>query len=119
MAWHSFNSCEICAGARSCIGRKYTLISNLLSDKHSDDQLSFFFAFDRFAETEAVAVLSILVSQFKITIKEELQFAAETFEQRKTRILSTRLGFTITWVVLWMMMWLMLINLFSFFASFL
>ena len=62
-----------------------------------------FSAFDRFAETEAIAVLSILVSQFKLTIKEEPQFAAETFEQRKTRILSTRLGLTTTWVFLWMM----------------
>ncbi|KAF8801152.1 cytochrome P450 [Phlegmacium glaucopus] len=55
------------AGAHACIGRK-------------------------FAETEAIAVLSTLVSQFKINIKEEPQFAAETFEQRKTRILAERLG---------------------------
>ena len=63
----------------------------------SDDQLSFF-AFDRFAETEAIAALSILVSQFKVTIKEEPQFAAETFEQRKARILSLRFSLTLTWV---------------------
>jgi hypothetical protein len=54
--------------------------------------------YDRFAETEAVAVLSLFVSQFKMTIKEEPQFAAETFEQRKTRILSARIGLTTTWV---------------------
>ena len=61
----------------------------------------FFLALDnnRFAETEAIAVLSILVSQFKVTIKEEPQFATETFEQRKTRILSARAGLTITWVL--------------------
>ena len=53
---------------------------------------------DRFAETEAVAVLSILVSQFKMTIIEEPQFAAETFEQKKTRILAARIGLTTTWV---------------------
>ncbi|KAF8801162.1 cytochrome P450 [Phlegmacium glaucopus] len=58
------------AGAHACIGRK-------------------------FAETEAIAVISTLVSQFKITIKEEPQFVAETFEQRKTRILSGRLGLTL------------------------
>ena len=56
------------------------------------------FALDRFAETEAVAVLSILVSQFKFAIKEEPQFAAETFEQRKTRILSSRFALAVMWV---------------------
>ena len=66
--------------------------------KHSD-QFFFFLYFgfnDRFAETEAVAVLSILVSQFKITVKEEPQFATETFEQRKTRVLTARVGLTTT-----------------------
>ena len=56
----------------------------------------YYLLFVRFAETEAIAVLSILVSQFKMTIKEEPQFAAETFEQRKARILSVRLGLTTT-----------------------
>jgi len=59
------------SGARSCIGRK-------------------------FAETEGVAALSILVSQYKMTVKEEPQFAAETFEERKTRVLAARIGLTTT-----------------------
>ncbi|KAF8811212.1 cytochrome P450 [Phlegmacium glaucopus] len=59
------------SGARACIGRK-------------------------FAETEGTASLTMLISQFKITIKEEPQFAAETFEQRKTRVLSARPGLTLT-----------------------
>jgi len=50
----------------------------------------------RFAEIEAIAVISILVSQFKFAIKEEPQFAAETFEQRKARILSSRYVMTET-----------------------
>ena len=53
----------------------------------------------RFAETEGVAALSILVSQYKITVKEEPQFAAETFEERKTRVLAARVGLTTTWVL--------------------
>ena len=85
------------------------IFTNLQPNK--DYQLSFFFLLcDRFAETEAVAVLSILVSQFKMTIKEEPQFVAETFEQRKKRILSARLGLTLTWVILWMMLELILMN---------
>jgi hypothetical protein len=64
--------------------------------KHTD-QWSFFFC-DRFAETEAVAALSILISQYKLTVKEEPQFATETFEERKTRVLAARAGLTTTWV---------------------
>ncbi|EFI27131.1 614/534 cytochrome P450 [Coprinopsis cinerea okayama7 len=58
-------------GARACIGRK-------------------------FAETEAVAVITMLVSKYKITIKEEPEFASETFEQRKERILKNYSGVTVT-----------------------
>ena len=50
---------------------------------------SSFFFFHRFAETEATAVLAMLVSHYKITIKEEPQFVNETFEERKSRILTS------------------------------
>ena len=40
----------------------------------------------RFFETEAVAILTILVSRYKIEIKEEPEFAGETFEERYARI---------------------------------
>ncbi|TFK44816.1 cytochrome P450 [Crucibulum laeve] len=58
-------------GARACLGRK-------------------------FLETEGVAILTLLVSQYKIEVKEEAQFAAETFEARKTRILDAKAGLTLT-----------------------
>jgi hypothetical protein len=54
---------------------------------------SFFYI--RFAETESTAVLTMLISQYKITIKEEPQFAGETFEERKSRILSAQQGLTL------------------------
>ena len=60
--------------------------------------LFFLFFFHRFAETSSTAVLAMLVSQYKITIKEEPQFVGETFEERKTRILSSRRSVTITYV---------------------
>jgi hypothetical protein len=44
---------------------------------------------NRFFETEAVAALTLLVSRYKIDVKEEPQFAGETFEERKARILKT------------------------------
>ena len=37
----------------------------------------YFLCFDRFFETEGIAVLAMLVSQYKIAIKEEPQFVGE------------------------------------------
>ncbi|GJE92931.1 cytochrome P450 [Phanerochaete sordida] len=59
------------AGARSCLGR-------------------------RFFETEGIAILTMLVSRYKIEVKEEPEFASETFEERKERILAARGGLTLT-----------------------
>ena len=43
-----------------------------------------------------MAALTMLVSRYKITIKEEPQFAGETIEQRKTRVLKCWNGVTLT-----------------------
>ncbi|KAF9530339.1 cytochrome P450 [Crepidotus variabilis] len=59
------------AGARACIGRK-------------------------FFETEGIAILTMLISKYKISVKEEPQFSNETFEQRKARILKTGQAFTLS-----------------------
>ncbi|KAF8161203.1 cytochrome P450 [Crassisporium funariophilum] len=59
------------SGARACIGRK-------------------------FFETEGIAILTILVSRFKISVKEEPQFSGETFDQRRSRVLACRAGLTVT-----------------------
>ncbi|KAG2009641.1 614/534 cytochrome P450 [Coprinopsis cinerea AmutBmut pab1-1] len=59
------------AGARACLGRK-------------------------FSETEAVAVITMLIQKYKVTVLEEPQFASETFEQRKERVLATTGGVTLT-----------------------
>ncbi|RDB24803.1 hypothetical protein Hypma_007792 [Hypsizygus marmoreus] len=59
------------AGARACLGRK-------------------------FFETEGIAILTMLVSRYKIEIKEEPEFARETFEQKKSRVLNARAGLTVT-----------------------
>ncbi|KAF8895567.1 cytochrome P450 [Infundibulicybe gibba] len=59
------------AGARACLGR-------------------------RFFETEGIAILTMLVSKYRISVKEEPQFANETFEARKERILRARPGITLT-----------------------
>ncbi|KAI0298659.1 cytochrome P450 [Multifurca ochricompacta] len=56
-------------GARACLGR-------------------------RFFETEGIAVMTMLVSNYKIEIKEEPEFAGETFEQRFARITAFDQGLT-------------------------
>lgn len=48
----------------------------------------------RFFETEGVAVVTMLVSKYKIEIKEEPQFAGETFEERYARITASEHGIT-------------------------
>jgi len=50
------------AGYRACVGRK-------------------------FSETEGTAVLTLLISRYRVEIKDEPQFAHETWEQRKERVL--------------------------------
>ncbi|KAF8638029.1 hypothetical protein AX16_010661 [Volvariella volvacea WC 439] len=59
------------AGARACIGRK-------------------------FFETEGIAILTMLVSKYKIEVKPEPEFANESFEERRARVLSCRPGITLT-----------------------
>lgn len=52
----------------------------------------------RFSETEAVAILAVLIARYRVELKEEPQFAHETFEQRKERILRCKPGITLTYV---------------------
>ncbi|KAF9530338.1 cytochrome P450 [Crepidotus variabilis] len=58
-------------GPRACIGRK-------------------------FAEVESIAAITAFISQYKVTIKEEPQFAHETFKQKKERVLKTFNALTLT-----------------------
>lgn len=50
----------------------------------------------RFSETEGIAVLTMLVSRYKIEVKEEPQFASETFEAKRDRVLACKAGLTLT-----------------------
>ncbi|THH17554.1 hypothetical protein EW146_g3278 [Bondarzewia mesenterica] len=52
----------------------------------------------RFFETEGIAILTMLMSRYKVSIKEEPQFAGETFEERKARIFNVKPGLTMTCV---------------------
>ncbi|TFY53671.1 hypothetical protein EVJ58_g9325 [Rhodofomes roseus] len=58
------------AGARSCLGR-------------------------RFSETEGVAILTYIIKHFRVEVLEEPQYAGETFEQRKRRLLRCRTALTL------------------------
>jgi len=59
----------------------------------------------RFSETESVAFLTLTVSKYKISVKEEPQFAYETFEQRKTRVLNCTDTITTTYVSFFIVYW--------------
>ncbi|KAI0739045.1 cytochrome P450 [Daedaleopsis nitida] len=48
-----------------------------------------------FAETEGVAVLSTIIARYKVEVRDEPQFAGETFEQRKARLLKSQQSVTI------------------------
>ena len=54
---------------------------------------------NRFFETEAIVILTMLVSRYKIEVKEEPQFSGETFEETKARITASKSGITMTCVV--------------------
>ena len=44
----------------------------------------------RFSEIEQIAVLSIIVLHYKITVLEESEYSHETVEERKQRVLARR-----------------------------
>lgn len=48
-----------------------------------------------FSETESIAVLTLIISRYRIEVRDQPQFAAETFEQRKTRLLRSKLSVTL------------------------
>ena len=50
----------------------------------------------RFAELESIVVITMILQRYKITVKEEPEFANETFEQRKDRVLKAKIGLTLT-----------------------
>jgi len=58
------------AGPRACIGRRFT-------------------------ETEAVAVLAMIAMRYKVSIKDEPEFAGESWEERKARVLDAKIFLTL------------------------
>jgi hypothetical protein len=44
----------------------------------------------RFSEIEQIAILSVIVLHYKITVLDEPQYAHETAEERKRRVLATQ-----------------------------
>ncbi|KAF8622696.1 hypothetical protein AX15_006794 [Amanita polypyramis BW_CC] len=58
-------------GARGCLGRRFT-------------------------ETESLAVLCMIISRYRIEIKDEAQFRGESFETKKERVLRAQPGLTLT-----------------------
>jgi hypothetical protein len=53
----------------------------------------------RFFETEGIAILTMLVSRYKIEVKEEPEFVGETFDERYARITAFDQGLTTMYVM--------------------
>lgn len=49
-----------------------------------------------FFETEGIAILTILVSRYNIELKDEPQFAHETYEERWERLFQIKQAITIS-----------------------
>lgn len=83
-------------GVRSCLGRRY-----VIDDRPVRYTVRFTLRVfvPRFAELESVAAITMLLQHYKITVKEEPQFADETFEQKKERVMKAKPGITLTSVV--------------------
>ncbi|KAL0064233.1 hypothetical protein AAF712_008818 [Marasmius tenuissimus] len=78
-------------GARSCIGRRYGQRPPPADTCPNYDD-------HRFSEVESVAILSVLVKKYKISVMEEPEFKHESFEGRKERVLKAQFGITHTYV---------------------
>jgi len=72
-------------GARACIGRRYVPNERLVID------LVDIVCIHRFAEVEILAALCLMVLHYKIEITEDPEYGAETFEERKARVLKAGL----------------------------
>ena len=55
--------------------------------------IDFFF---RFFETESIAVITMMMSKYRVEVKEEPEFIGETFEQRFARITASEAFFKLT-----------------------
>ena len=77
------------AGARGCIGRRCVI--KFRSPPQSTHRNHFL----RFSETEQIAILSVIVLHYKITVLEEPQYAHETAEEQKTRVLQRHRPFLV------------------------
>lgn len=54
----------------------------------------------RFAEVEGISVLTLFSLRYKIEVKEESQYAHETFEERKSRVLAADSFLTLTYAIM-------------------
>ncbi|KAL1946291.1 hypothetical protein VTO73DRAFT_15418 [Trametes versicolor] len=48
-----------------------------------------------FTETESIAVLTVLISRYRVEVRDEPQFAGESFAQRRARLLRSKLSLTL------------------------
>ena len=74
------------AGPRACLGRRYVI--SRASYRLISTTRSFF-------ETEGIAIMTLLLSRYKVELKDEPEFANETFEEKYQRVLQVKQGITL------------------------
>lgn len=85
------------SGIRSCLGRRsvnllYSLFLRLILPTASNMIVGFSFSMHSFAELESIVVITMILQKYKVIVREEPEFAGETFEQRKERVLKMKRG---------------------------
>jgi hypothetical protein len=78
-------------GLASEDGTSFAAFSSFPSVPEDEADLLF-----RFAEVEGTAVISMLVRNYRMEIKNDPKFAGETFAQRKVRVLKCSSFLTVT-----------------------
>lgn len=64
-----------------------------------DESQSVYIPPSRFSETEAIAVLNSIVSRYRFEVKEEPEFAGETFKERYARVTAFEQFITTRYVI--------------------
>lgn len=94
--WNKDAFLPFSAGPRACLGRKCVEYFISISTQSTDRMRCLK---HRFAEMEGVVVITMLVSLYKITVKEEPQFANESFDMKKKRLFKSTRLLTLTCVI--------------------
>ena len=89
---HLFHSVKVCILLTATLFMTQTtsqvpaLASEDGANGHGEIDDNVFMCFSRFGETEVMVVINMFVSRYQLEVREEPEFAGETFEERFARV---------------------------------